>query len=149
MAHIRQQIRDNIKSIIEAAAVPFTLVTTSRTAAIGTENMPCLLIKTPEERVAPRSLGFPRIFDRAVGVELHIYVASNTPQNDIDAIALLMEKALFASMTTITLNGIAKFIQLDRVTIDDAATAQRAWIVARYYLTAGILVQESTPDVLQ
>lgn len=143
--HLRKQIRAAIRTA--CAAVPgFTLVTSERTAAINADNMPTCLVRTPEERITPKSLGLPRLNERMINAEVSLYLRSNTPLDDIDALALLVEQAMSAD---ITLGGIAKWNQLERVVTDEQATSERPWCRIIHSYTIAVLSLESAPDVLR
>ena len=106
MAHVRQQIRDRIVSVLKSNALLVRRrVFSSRVYALTEKDLPAITVYTGSEASALQTIGF-KTSARVVSVEIDIYVrATNNFDNDVDAIAVQIEEAI---ANDFTVNGLAK-----------------------------------------
>ena len=88
MAHVRQQIRDRIVSVLKSNALLVRRrVFSSRVYALTEKDLPAITVYTGSEASALQTIGL-KTSARVVSVEVDIYVrATNNFDNDVDAIA--------------------------------------------------------------
>lgn len=112
--HVRQQVRDAIKTILRAAGTRAGLEwypARTRPVDTNTENMPVGFIHTPTERavadtMAPRG---SRTMDRMIDVQLEMFEQPDTPDvlDKLDTLCKETENALLADAT---LGGVCRDI---------------------------------------
>jgi len=139
MAHVRKQIRDRIASVISTAV---TLVSqrvyTTRVYPLTAANLPAITVYTGAETSALQTMG-SRTMMRNLDVAVDIYVrATETTDDDVDAIAVQIEEAV---ANDFTVNGLAKSVVLTGTDIDFNAEAEQPIGIARLtfsvsYITA-------------
>lgn len=106
MAHVRQQIRDRIVSVLKSNALLVRRrVFSSRVYALTEKDLPAITVYTGSEASALQTIGV-KTSARIVSVEVDIYVrATNNFDNDVDAIAVQIEEAI---ANDFNVNGLAK-----------------------------------------
>lgn len=139
MAHVRKQIRDRIASVISTAG---TLVSqrvyTTRVYPLSAANLPAITVYTGSESSALHTMG-SRTMMRNLDVAVDIYVrATETTDDDVDAIAVQIEEAV---ANDFTVDGLAKSVVLTGTDIDFNAEAEQPIGIARLtfsvsYITA-------------
>jgi hypothetical protein len=98
MAHLRKQIRDNIKTTLTGLNSTSSNVFLGRVHPVGEDKLPCLFIYTDEEESGPTTMGARR-YERTVTVSIDAIVQANSGYDDeLDQIALEVEEALQADV---------------------------------------------------
>tara|TARA_R110000772_G_C13090157_1_gene418471 strand:+ start:185 stop:628 length:444 start_codon:yes stop_codon:yes gene_type:complete len=139
MAHVRQQIRDRIASVLSTSA---TLVNqrvyTTRVYPLTSANLPAITVYTGAEVSNLQTMG-ARTLMRNLDVAVDIYVrATSNTDSDVDTIAVQVEEAI---ANDFTVNGLAKSVVLTGTDIDFNADAEQPIGIARLtfsvsYITA-------------
>lgn len=139
MAHVRQQIRDRIASVLSTSA---TLVNqrvyTTRVSPLTSANLPAITVYTGAEVSNLQTMG-ARTLMRNLDVAVDIYVrATSNTDSDVDTIAVQVEEAI---ANDFTVNGLAKSVVLTGTDIDFNADAEQPIGIARLtfsvsYITA-------------
>ncbi len=123
MAHVRQQIRDRIVSVLKSnASLVRRRVFSSRVYALTEKDLPAITVYTGSEASALQTIGL-KTSARVVSVEIDIYVrATNNFDNDVDAIAVQIEEAI---ANDFTVNGLAKSAVLASSEINFSGEAEQ------------------------
>jgi|11BtaG_2_1085332.scaffolds.fasta_scaffold44976_3 hypothetical protein len=123
MAHVRQQIRDRIVSVLKSSAsLVKRRVFSSRVYALTEKDLPAITVYTGSEASALQTIGL-KTSARVVSVEVDIYVrATNNFDNDVDAIAVQIEEAI---ANDFTVNGLAKSAVLASSEINFSGEAEQ------------------------
>jgi len=123
MAHVRQQIRDRIVSVLKSNALLVRRrVFSSRVYALTEKDLPAITVYTGSEASALQTIGL-KTSARVVSVEVDIYVrATNNFDNDVDAIAVQIEEAI---ANDFTVNGLAKSAVLSGTDINFSGEAEQ------------------------
>jgi hypothetical protein len=123
MAHVRQQIRDRIVSVLKSNALLVRRrVFSSRVYALTEKDLPAITVYTGSEASALQTIGL-KTSARVVSVEVDIYVrATNNFDNDVDAIAVQIEEAI---ANDFTVNGLAKSAVLASSEINFSGEAEQ------------------------
>ena len=123
MAHVRQQIRDRIVSVLKSSAsLVKRRVFSSRVYALTEKVLPAITVYTGSEASALQTIGL-KTSARVVSVEVDIYVrATNNFDNDVDAIAVQIEEAI---ANDFTVNGLAKSAVLASSEINFSGEAEQ------------------------
>lgn len=139
MAHVRQQIRDRVASIITASA---TLVKRrvykSRIYPLTEGNLPAVTVYTGQEVSSLQTIG-SRTLMRNLDVAVDVYVrVTENFDRDVDNIAVQIEEAI---ANDFTINGLAKEAVLTGTDIDFSGDTEQPVGIARLtfsirYITA-------------
>ena len=123
MAHVRQQIRDRIVSVLKSnASLVKRRVFSSRVYALTEKDLPAITVYTGSEASALQTIGL-KTSARVVSVEVDIYVrATNNFDNDVDAIAVQIEEAI---ANDFNVNGLAKSAVLASSEINFSGEAEQ------------------------
>ena len=106
MPHVRQSIRDNIKTTLTGLTTTGSRVYVSRVYPLTDDNLPGLAIYTADESDEYAVMGPPRMIFRTLNVNVEAYVRGNSAyDNQIDTICSEIEVAL---ATDTTRGGYAK-----------------------------------------
>jgi len=100
MAHLRQAIRDNIKTTITGLSETAGRVYANRVYPVAAPRLPCLLIYTESERINVATQRQPRTQRRTLSVNIEIYVKGTTNyDSQLDSISAEIEAALASDIT--------------------------------------------------
>ena len=123
MAHVRQQIRDRIVSVLKSNALLVRRrVFSSRVYALTEKDLPAITVYTGSEASALQTIGV-KTSARIVSVDVDIYVrATNNFDNDVDAIAVQIEEAI---ANDFNVNGLAKSAVLTATDINFSGEAEQ------------------------
>lgn len=144
MSHVRRQIRDKVVTTLKAG-VPLVRrnIIASRVYPLTAANLPAVLVYTRSEASGLLSFGSVKSSDRRLSLSIDIYVrATETFDDDVDAICVQVEEALAAKFT---LDDLAKETVLTSTEIDYSGEAEQPVAVAR--LTYGIRYVTTIGDV--
>lgn len=110
MAHIRQLIRDDIKTTLTGLPLTGSNVYASRIYPIGDAKLPGIIIYTDSESNEYLTLGLPRTQERRLSVNVEVYVQATTNYDaTLDTICAQIEEALY---TDLERSGYAKDTQV-------------------------------------
>lgn len=139
MAHVRQQIRDRIATVLSGITGFSTSVYKMRRYALDDAKLPAIAVYTVDESSNLITLGL-RTIRRVVnvGVEIVAKGASSSIADTIDGYCVSVEEAI---ANDFTINGLAKSCILTSSTIDVNVEGEKAVGTARLvfaveYITA-------------
>lgn len=144
--HLRQQIRDQIKTTLTGLTTTGNRVTDSRVYPIASNGTPALVIYTKEEASMPLDMGTntTRIIDRSLTVSVEVYVkATANFDNTLDTICKEIEIAIYADPT---LNGLAKDCYLEATSIEFNAEGEAPVAFATLDFLTNYMNLATTPD---
>jgi hypothetical protein len=123
MAHVRQQIRDRIVSVLKSnVSLVKRRVFSSRVYALTEKDLPAITVYAGSEASALQTIGV-KTSARVVSIEVDLYVrATNNFDNDVDAIAVQIEEAI---ANDFTVNGLAKSAVLSGTDINFSGEAEQ------------------------
>lgn len=129
MAHVRQQIRDRIATVLSGIAGFATSVYKMRRYALDDAKLPAIAVYTVDESSNLITIG-SRTLRRVVNVGIEIVAkgASTTIADTIDGYAVSVEETL---ANDFTINGLAKSCILTSSTIDVNVEGEKAVGTAR------------------
>lgn len=100
MAHLRQQIRENIETVLTGLTTTGSNVFSGRVYPMASSNLPGLVIYTRDESCNYTSIGPQRTIERELTLTVEAYVAATSNIDDsIDTITAEIEVALYADRT--------------------------------------------------
>ncbi len=100
MAHVRQQIRDNIVTTLTGLTTTGARIYRTRVYPIAEDKLPGLLIYTDAEEVETVTITPPRTQMRSLEIKVEAYVKGvSNFDNQIDTITAEIEDALSADVT--------------------------------------------------
>ena len=139
MAHVRQQIRDRIATILTGLPTTGNNVYKMRRYALDDSKLPAILVYTMDESSALITIG-NRTVRRVINVAVHILCtgSSTTIQDTIDGLCVNVEEAVGNDYQ---LNGLAKSCILVSTEVDIVTDGERPISSARLvfaceYITA-------------
>jgi hypothetical protein len=123
MAHVRQQIRDRIVSVLKSnVSLVKRRVFSSRVYALTEKDLPAITVYTGSEASTLQTIGV-KTSARIVSVDVDIYVrATSNFDNDVDAIAVQIEEAI---ANDFTVNGLAKSAVLSGTDMNFSGEAEQ------------------------
>ena len=123
MAHVRKQIRDRIASTLTSSvSLVSSRVFASRVYPLTEAKLPAITVYTGSEVSNRLNMGVSDL-NRSLSVEVDIYVrATNTFDDDVDAIAVQVEEAIAADFTV---NSLAKEAVLSGTDIQFSGDAEQ------------------------
>ena len=123
MAHVRKQIRDRIASTLTSSvSLVSSRVFASRVYPLTKAKLPAITVYTGSEVSNRLNMGVSDL-NRSLSVEVDIYVrATNTFDDDVDAIAVQVEAAIAADFTV---NSLAKEAVLSGTDIQFSGDAEQ------------------------
>jgi hypothetical protein len=145
MAHVRKQIRDNIKTTLTGLSTTGANVFASRVYPIQSAAMPGLCIYTSSEQVEALSIKPPRGVVRSLEVSVEAYVESATPDDVLDTIAAEIEAAM---TTDLTRGGTAKDTRLTSFEADFAGEGEKPVVVGRFIFEIVYSTLETDPETV-
>lgn len=143
MAHVRQQIRDRIASVLTSnVALVSGRVYQSRVYPLTEAKLPAVTVYTGAEASGLQTLGVKTMM-RVAQISVDIYAkATANLDDDLDAIAVQIEEAI---ANDFTVNGIAKDAVLTSTDIDFSGDTEQPVGMAR--LTYEVRYITSIDDV--
>jgi hypothetical protein len=129
MAHVRQQIRDRIVSVLKSnVSLVKRRVFSSRVYALTEKDLPAITVYTGSEVSSRLNMGLNDL-NRSLTLDVDIYVrATSAFDNDVDAIAVQIEEAIAGDFTV---NGLAKEAVLTGTEIQFSGDAEQPVGVAK------------------
>ena len=115
MSHVRQQIREQIGTILTGLATTGSNVYESRVHALSEANLPAILIYSKSEGSSIGTIGVNLGIERILNITIEVYVKANANFDDtVDTICAEVETAMGNNRT---LNGTSQFNFLDATEI--------------------------------
>jgi hypothetical protein len=129
MAHVRQQIRDRIVSLLKSnVSLVKRRVFPSRVYALTEKDLPAITVYTGSEVSSRLNMGLNDL-NRGLTLDVDIYVRTTSAfDNDVDAIAVQIEEAIAGDFTV---NGLAKEAVLTGTEIQFSGDAEQPIGVAK------------------
>lgn len=133
MAHVRQQIRNQIVTTLTGLTTTGSNVFRSRIFPLEQTKLPALCIFTKSEAIEFDTIGLPRSINRVldVGVEAYVIGTANY-DNSLDTIAVEVEEAIAVD---VTLGGLAKDAQVTAFEADFSGDGEQPVAVGRFTVT--------------
>lgn len=129
MAHIHNQIRDRVATLVGAVPTFSGRVYKMRSFAIDSNKLPAAVVYTNRASSELITIGFKTLRGfLEVIIDLHIVGSSATIANSIDDASALVEDAIGADFT---LNGLAKSCVLNSVAISISVEGEKPVASAR------------------
>jgi hypothetical protein len=124
MAHVRQQIRDRVATLVTGLPTVGNNVYKMRKYALDDAKLPAICVYTMDESSSLITIG-SRTLNRTVNVAVQIFLrgTSTAVSDAIDAICVAVEEAIAADFT---LNGLAKSCILGDTQIDINVEGERS-----------------------
>lgn len=143
MAHVRQQIREQMQAVLLAGVASASgRVYTSRVYALNQLSLPAVTISFDSERSGLITIG-SRTMDRTVNIMLDVYSAAISDLDDaLDAICVEVEESVAGDFT---MNGLAKSCLLTSTDLSLTGGSETPIGVAR--LTYAVSYVTSITDV--
>jgi hypothetical protein len=144
MNHIRQQIRDAVKTALTGLSTTGANVFDSRVYELNDAELPALRIFTNGEDVEIESMGLSRLHKRTLELVVEACVKQNGVFDDtLDAIIKEIEVALAANQGA----GGAKWIQLQKIEVELAGEGEKPAGVGRMTFQVPYITALGAPDV--
>ena len=144
--HLRRQIREGVASAITGLATTAGRVYQSRVYPLQSAELPGLLISTDSETAEVQTIHSPRIYERALAVDISIVVKATDDIDDrIDAIAAEIEVALAWPVSALA--SICKLLTLKGIEIEMFGTAEKPIARGKMTYEAEYYTAENAPDV--
>lgn len=130
MAHVRQQIRDNIVTTLTGLATTGSKVYRSRVYPVADNKLPGILIFTDTEEVETATITYPRTQNRILTVRVEVYVKGvSNFDNQVDTISEEIEVAL---STDVTRGGLAKDTTVESFEVEFSGDGDQPVAIGRY-----------------
>ena len=144
MAHVRQQIREQVGTTLTGLTTTGSNVFQSRVYPLENTNLPCLLIYTKTESSEPIDIGTNRTMQRELSLAVECYVKATSNFDDtIDTIAEEVDKAISADPTQ---SSKAKDTYLASTDIDFNAEGEKPLAFMTLTFKVEYYTQEQNPD---
>ena len=129
MAHVRQQIRDRVATLVTGLPTTGANVYKTRRYALDDAKLPAICVYTMDESSSLITIG-SRTLRRVINVAIDIVIkgSSTTVSDTLDTICVSAEEALAADFT---LNGLAKSSVLTSTEIDVNVEGEKSIASAR------------------
>lgn len=133
MAHVRQQIRDRVATLVTGLPTTGANVYKMRRYALDDSKIPAICVYTMDESSSLITIG-TRTLRRAINVAIDIIIkgGSDTVSDSVDTICVSAEEAIAGDFT---LNGLAKSCILTSTEIDINVEGERSIASARLVYT--------------
>lgn len=142
--HIRQQIRDAVKTALTGLSTTGANVFDSRVYELNDSELPALRIFTNGEDMQIDSIGFSRLIDRRLELVIEACVKQNGAFDDtLDTILKEVEVAIAANQGA----GGAKWIQLQKIEIELGGEGEKPVGLGRMTFQVPYLTALGAPDV--
>ena len=120
MAHIRNQIRDNIITALTGLTTTGSNVFNHRVYTLGSNKLPALCVYTNSEDSQYQTINPPRSVLNTLTVNIEGYVqATSGYDNTIDAICLEVSEALYTDLTRGNLAKDTRIVSMSSELNDD------------------------------
>lgn len=141
MAHVRQQIRENIGTTLTGLATTGSNVFETRLFPIGEAKLPAICIYTNSEEAEYSTITPPRSQMRELSVAVEFYVKATTNLDDtLDTIAVEIEEAL---ATDLTRGGLAKDTKVTTFEADYTAEGEQSVGIGRFTVVVSYVTLEN------
>lgn len=141
MAHVRQQIRDRIVTVLTGLTTTGSNVFRSRIFPLEQTKLPALCIFTKSEAVEFDTLTISRSVDRILDVAIEAYVSGIANyDNSLDTIAVEVEEAIAAD---VKLNNLAKDAQIVSFEADYNGDGEQPVAIGRFTLSVQYRTKEN------
>lgn len=144
MAHVRKQIRDQVKTTLTGLITTGSNVFTARFFPLEQSSLPGLVIHSDSEELTEQvTLGKPRQQQRQLDLVVVAYAGGSTCDDTLDQIAVEVEEAMAAD---VTLNGLAKDCVLVGTEFEYEAN-DKPHGIARMTYRVFYIVTENEPEI--
>lgn len=141
--HVRQQLRDQIAAILTGLTTTGSKVFKSRAYPIQEIDLPCLLVKTENERVDYLTINPPAQQERNITITVEAVARANSNLDDmLDKICKEVEIAIENAVT------ISKDIQLAGTNIDTSVVGSQPVGMATMIYRMKVYTLSNAPDVV-
>ena len=141
--HVRQQVREEIASIVTGLTTTGNRVFTSRTYPIQETDLPCLLVKTENERVEYQTINQPAQQEREITVVIDAIAKANSDLDDtLDEICKEVETIIDS------VAAVSKNIQLAGTNIDTNVVGNQPVGMATMIYRMRVFTLSNAPDVV-
>lgn len=141
--HVRQQLRDQIAAVLNGLTTTGSKVFKSRAYPIQEIDLPCLLVKTENERVDYLTINPPAQQERNITVTVEAVARANSNLDDmLDKICKEVEIAIENAVT------ISKDIQLAGTNIDTSVVGSQPVGMATMIYRMKVYTLSNAPDVV-
>ena len=141
MAHVRQQIRDQIVTALTGLTTTGSNVFRSRIFPLEQTNLPALCIFTKSEATEFDTITLARSVNRVLEVAVEAYVIGTANyDNSLDTIAVEVEEAIAAD---VTLNNLAKDAQVVAFEADYSGDGEQPVAVGRFTISVQYRTKEN------
>ena len=143
MAHVRQQIRDRVATLVTGLPTTGANVYKMRRYALDDSKLPAICVYTTDETSGLITIG-SRTLRRVINVMVEVFIkgTSTTVSDTLDGICVSAEEAIAADFS---LNGLAKSCVLTGTEIDINVEGERS--VASAQLVYSVEYVTSITDV--
>jgi len=146
--HVRKQSRDQAVSLLLGLSLTGSRVYASRLQPLDNSELPCLLVNTDSENIAPQEVGNNPLLERQLDLKIKVLVqAASGFDATADSIMRDIEIKLNTAPASATLNGLVHGIELTGIEVNyDAEGAQP---VAEAVMTFSVIYYTlaAAPDV--
>lgn len=144
MAHVRQQVRERIGTLLTGLTTTGTNVFESRVYPISESNLPGLLIYTKAETVEYTTLLPPRILERKLTVTVEIFAKAAAGFDDVlDQVSAEIEAAVYSDLL---LNGLARDAEITAFDADYSGDGDFPLARGTVDITVTYLTTEGLPQ---
>lgn len=148
MAHVRQQVREALATLLTSLTTTGARVYQSRIRPLKDTELPCLMISTNQEAVVADDIHINSVLERRLTVLVTAVAKANSNLDDtLDTIIKEVEAKLNASVSANTLSGLIKYIVLNSLEIEMSADAEKPVGQAVMSFTVIYYTQAASPDV--
>tara|TARA_B110000483_G_scaffold201736_1_gene242938 strand:- start:57 stop:500 length:444 start_codon:yes stop_codon:yes gene_type:complete len=145
MAHVRQQIRERVVTVLTGLTTTGNNVFETRIYPLQNTALPALIVYTNSEESEPEVIGTNRLMSRNLSLTVECYVKQTSNPNDgVDTICEEVEKAI-ANDTT--LNGLAKDCYVSSTDTEKNSEGEKPLLVTTLIFLINYYVKEQAPDV--
>lgn len=144
--HLRNQIRDQVKTTLTGLTTTASRVYDSRVYPLASNGTPAIVIYTKSEDSEPLDMGTntTRIIDRNLSLAVEVYVKATANFDDtLDTCCKEIEAAMYADPT---INGLAKNTYLESTEIDFNAEGDEPVAFATLTFLTNYMNRATTPD---
>lgn len=144
--HLRNQIRDAIKSALTGLTTTGSRVYASRDHSMQAADLPGLRIFTGEEQISIQSLGVGRLRERKLLLVVEACVKANSAYDDtVDDICKEVEIKIDSAGTQ-TLGGLCKWIEPTGFQLDIDGDGDKTVAVGRMTFEVTYYTRQGAPD---
>lgn len=129
MTHARQQIREQVKTLLTDLTTTKKQVYASRAYPLQAENLPALRIYTNDEAMERINTGKPSAWLRGLDIVIECLAAND---KKFDEIIDDMIEEVETALKDQTLGGLVRSLDPAQITIDMSGETQQPFGIARY-----------------